>query len=71
VTEGEAVWWRQPGKGFSHLGDSAPANIDLAKEQVGEHAQQGDGTDHHDPSDPGGRRTIGSQQDPREDGKPK
>src|SRR5262249_31762073 len=41
MTEGGTVRWRQARKDFSQLGDTTPANIDLAKEQVGEHASRG------------------------------
>src|SRR5262249_22276962 len=40
MTEARTVRWRQARKDLPHLGDSAPANIDFAEEQVGEHAKQ-------------------------------
>ena len=46
---------------------AATADVHLAQEQIGEHAQQREHADDHHPRDPGSRVAMGPKQDPRDD----
>ncbi len=47
--------------------NSAPPDVDLSEEQVGEHANQRQHPDNHDPRDSRRRVTMRSQQDSHDD----
>ncbi len=46
---------------------TAAADVHLAKEQIGEHAQQRERANDHHPCDSGGRVAMRPKQDPRDD----
>src|SRR5208337_5033646 len=47
--------------------NAATADVDLAQEQIGEHAQQREHANDHHPCDSGSRIAMGPKQNPRDD----